>query len=105
MKHIVLASLTDASHAVVNKNPLEVSYGDEIRWTSNDSDVQVILPADLVGGGSRLETVEKSAGRGRMTDPVVVLAREETREGVTWYRYNMWVGQVQVNAMPHVIVT
>ncbi len=105
MTHVVLASLTDASHAVVNKNPLEVSSDDRIRWTSNDSDIRVLLPADLVGGSPSDPPMEVTALRGRMTRPVDVLANPDARGGVVWYRYDMWVGQVQVNAMPHVIVT
>ncbi|MCC6857938.1 MAG: hypothetical protein IT158_05240 [Bryobacterales bacterium] len=104
-RHLVVVSLTDGSHAVLNKNPLEVAGGDEIRWTSNDGDIRVELPPDLLGLSPSEPPQVRYAEKEHITAPVAVIADVPGRGGRAWYRYDVFVGAVQANALPHVIVT
>jgi hypothetical protein len=108
-RHLVIAVSTGTGQVILNKNPLEVLNDDEIRWTSNDGDIRVELPAELVGRPASEPPEIREALKERLTAPVVVKANPALREDRVWYRYDVFLttssGTAQANAFPHVIVT
>lgn len=98
MKKLVLISLDGSGQLVFDHNPLVVSNGDEIRWTSKEGDITVDYPGGLAGG-----TAGKRAALMRnITSPAVVVNSVDA-----WYDYEVSLSKAgtAVNALPHVIVT
>jgi hypothetical protein len=98
MIHTVIVSLGRTGRPVLDKNPLEVSTGDEIQWTSAHGDIRVELPVGLVSSGGMVTGARVE----ELTPEATVIA---TATGRVWYRYDVYLSSIRANAAPHVIVT
>lgn len=97
-RHLIIVSLSNTSQVVCSSNPIVVSNGDVIRWTTRDGDLSIRFPGSLIGTDTE---GTRDAPSERFSAELVVNAAPG------WYQYEISLskGGVTVTALPHVIVT